>query len=133
MEETTHSNSSKLSTTSSEESGWSLYIEDFLASSKREAAAAAEADTSRRSTTTSCVMLKRKRKARGEGELHDHDDDDPLEDTATSHKEDGAKCMKLRKDRGAELGFVKGVAECNELRKRGLCLVPVSMLLDYLG
>jgi hypothetical protein len=25
------------------------------------------------------------------------------------------------------------LCESNELRKRGLCLVPISMLIDYLG
>ncbi|TVU16186.1 hypothetical protein EJB05_39738, partial [Eragrostis curvula] len=27
----------------------------------------------------------------------------------------------------------KAIYECNELRKKGLCLVPISMLIDYLG
>jgi hypothetical protein len=27
----------------------------------------------------------------------------------------------------------KAIYVCNELRKKGLCLVPISMLIDYLG
>jgi hypothetical protein len=27
----------------------------------------------------------------------------------------------------------KSLYECNELRKKGLCLVPLSMLINYLG
>lgn len=29
--------------------------------------------------------------------------------------------------------FVEKTDECRELKKRGLCLVPLSMLVDYLG
>jgi hypothetical protein len=27
----------------------------------------------------------------------------------------------------------KQLYECNDLRKKGLCLVPLSMLIDYIG
>ena len=31
------------------------------------------------------------------------------------------------------MGFIGRDSDCAELKKRGLCLVPLSMIVDYLG
>ncbi|KAL1298913.1 hypothetical protein HN51_043205 [Arachis hypogaea] len=89
------------------------------------------------------------------------EDDDPLEDTASSplnspkvgdlnstetisRKIDdyqlgsvGNKGLEseLQTNEGGEVNFhgKKNIDECNDLKKRGLCLVPFSMLVNYYG
>nr|CAD1823227.1 unnamed protein product [Ananas comosus var. bracteatus] len=66
-----------------------------------------------------------------------------LEMKNTKEKEDNREISK-EEDHGCNNSTVNEIHdhgasvserryECNELRKRGLCLVPLSMLLDYLG
>ncbi|RZR91973.1 hypothetical protein BHM03_00020162 [Ensete ventricosum] len=163
---------------SSEESGWTMYFEDFMASEQRKAAGGFSfgvvSGSSMISDAASCVAWKpssaslqvsenyrklslKKRK----GLLHD----DSLEDTASSpvnspkvttmnffpsypiltSKPGFFRLCVLQEDdvgnkNGLQLNqtlngfdFVEKTDECRELKKRGLCLVPLSMLVDYLG
>ncbi|KAJ8459061.1 hypothetical protein OPV22_031987 [Ensete ventricosum] len=159
---------------SSEESGWTMYFEDFMASEQRKAAGGFSfgvvSGSSMISDAASCVAWKpssaslqvsenyrklslKKRK----GLLHD----DSLEDTASSpvnspkvadlsyligdpNKTDDCRDTAQEDDVGNKNGlqlnqtlngfdFVEKTDECRELKKRGLCLVPLSMLVDYLG
>ncbi|CAL9169870.1 unnamed protein product [Musa hybrid cultivar] len=162
---------------SSEESGWTMYFEDFMASEERKAAGGFSfgvvSGSSMISDAASCVAWKpssaslqvsenyrklslKKRK----GLLHD----DSLEDTASSPVNspkvtttttsfrlilyslscrDSLVSVTLNdvgNRNGLELNqtlngfdFVEKTDECRELKKRGLCLVPLSMLVDYLG
>ncbi|OIW21030.1 hypothetical protein TanjilG_28256 [Lupinus angustifolius] len=61
--------------------------------------------------------------------------DDSLEDTASSPvnspKEKGN--TSEQRDEREELSLNGKDSECTELKKRGLCLVPLSMLANYLG
>ncbi|XP_015936025.1 vascular-related unknown protein 1-like isoform X2 [Arachis duranensis] len=65
--------------------------------------------------------------------------DDPLEDTASSplNSPKGNKGLEseLQTNEGGEVSFhgKKNIDECNDLKKRGLCLVPFSMLVNYYG
>ncbi|XP_010930685.1 vascular-related unknown protein 1 [Elaeis guineensis] len=180
MDESIHSSlnralNSKEGTPSSEESGWTMYFEDFLASERKEedgcsfsiaggssisdaASCVAWKPSAGAETTKSCKKLSfKKRKAKGVL------DDDSLEDTASSpvnspkvsdlnrsdvqpnkkdddHKgipqEEGVGCgndLELKRDVVNELGFIEGTNECTELKKRGLCLLPWSMLVNYFG
>ncbi|WOL15135.1 hypothetical protein Cni_G23916 [Canna indica] len=164
----------------SEESGWTMYFEDFMASEERRAANVDGGDgafssgvvsgNSLISDAASCTAWKplstslevsekyRKlslKKRKGKGLL----DDDPLEDTASSpvnspkvtessylttnpSKKDGQRDTALndavgyRNDQELKeivngFNFVKGTNECSELKKRGLCLVPLSLFVDY--
>ncbi|CAL9135840.1 unnamed protein product [Musa textilis] len=159
---------------SSEESGWTLYFEDFMASEERKAAGGfsfgAVCGSSMISDAASCVAWKpssaslqlsenyrklslKKRK----GLLHD----DSLEDTASSpvnspkvttttsfhlilyflscrdslvSEDDAGNTNGLKLNQTLNgFGFVEKTDECRELKKRGLCLVPLSMLVDYPG
>ncbi|CAN6560763.1 unnamed protein product [Malus baccata var. baccata] len=73
------------------------------------------------------VMIKRKPK---EALL-----DDALEDTASSPvnspKEKGSASGRV--DERNESGFIGRESDCTELKKRGLCLVPFSMVANYFG
>ncbi|XP_042509572.1 vascular-related unknown protein 1-like [Macadamia integrifolia] len=53
--------------------------------------------------------------------------DDKIE---TSHQ---GKESKQQIDKRNEMGFIGTETYCTELKKRGLCLVPISMLTNYLG
>ncbi|XP_073004107.1 vascular-related unknown protein 1-like isoform X1 [Typha latifolia] len=162
-------------TAASENSGWSLYIDDFLASEKKEATSSGwssstctggdrssmvsgDASYVEWKTPGAVKLSKVCKKRKGRRFL----DDESLEDTATSaanglkvsefyHFDVIPKKKKDRRDDSQEkhapsenygdlaiheIHEVSGNEkryECNELRKRGLCLVPVSMLLNYLG
>ncbi|XP_072957763.1 vascular-related unknown protein 4-like isoform X1 [Typha angustifolia] len=171
----------KESPTPSEESSWTMYFEDFLASEERRmagdisssvvegssmisdaASCAAWKPTARADSTGSCKKLRLK-KRRAWVAL----EDDPLEDTASSpvynvkfgrthacaltrpdliprKKEENRDISKIGVGYGEgslskrsivnEFGLVdRKNNECIELKKKGVCLVPFSMLVDYLG
>ncbi|KAM0943838.1 hypothetical protein DsansV1_C13g0126341 [Dioscorea sansibarensis] len=72
-------------------------------------------------------------------------DDDSLEDTATSpanspkvselsqrRNDDSKDDVSEEKDDVNELDFTESTNERTELQKRGLCLVPLSMFLNYI-
>ncbi|XP_068645013.1 vascular-related unknown protein 4-like [Aristolochia californica] len=163
----------------SEESGWTMYFEDFFLSEQNntessgcssgfhgssslvsDAASCAAWEVSNpeneaQGLQKSCKKLTFKKK-RIRGGRNDED----LEDTAsspanspkvsdlrqfdmnprkgvhvseTSQDEIGyGKPSELQLDGGSNLGFVKGGNECTELKKKGLCLVPISMLANYI-
>ncbi|KAJ0983183.1 hypothetical protein J5N97_011438 [Dioscorea zingiberensis] len=173
--------------TTSEESGWTWYFEDFLASERRReeegeeddeddddddddmhsnfvcgssmvsdaASYAAWKSSVPVNTSKSCKKLSfKKRKARGVL------DDDSLEDTASSpanspkvsdlnhrvmaqrkpqdnkdiseeKRVGNGEDAEMKSDETNELGFVERTSNCTELKKRGLCLVPLSMFVDY--
>ncbi|XP_073004109.1 vascular-related unknown protein 4-like isoform X2 [Typha latifolia] len=140
-------------TAASENSGWSLYIDDFLASEKKEATSSGwssstctggdrssmvsgDASYVEWKTPGAVKLSKVCKKRKGRRFL----DDESLEDTATSAA-NGLKEKHAPSENYGDLAIheiheVSGNEkryECNELRKRGLCLVPVSMLLNYLG
>ncbi|CAL9186308.1 unnamed protein product, partial [Musa hybrid cultivar] len=164
---------------SSEESGWTMYFEEFMASEERKAAGGFSSGVvggfSIVSDAASCVAFDpsspglevseekyrklslKKKKKRGKGLL----DDDSLEDTASSPvnspkvtdlsyvtlnstkkdvcrdspQEDAAGCRNDAEPKEIVGGsdFAEGTNEYAELKKRGLCLVPLSMLANYLG
>ncbi|XP_058068902.1 vascular-related unknown protein 1-like [Magnolia sinica] len=165
----------------SEESGWTMYFDDFLPADNRNSSASSfgymGSSSSLVSDAASCAEAAGKlsghitlpsgptqkscrelslKKRRKRGAL----EDESLEDTASSpvnspkvsdlkqldmsprkieddknsfqEKEiasDG--CLELQTDERNEMDFVG--KESTELKKRGLCLVPLSVLLNYLG
>ncbi|XP_073113115.1 vascular-related unknown protein 4-like isoform X2 [Elaeis guineensis] len=149
------SHCSKEATPLCEESGWTSYLEDFLASQKKEGSTSSGfspsvgGGSSMVSDATSCVAWKppahaepskgckklcfKKRKAKltlG---------DDPLEDTASSPLNSpkrkclgSANCGEPREKEIDEMNFNERKFEGTVLRKWVLCLVPLSMLLDHL-
>ncbi|RWW63988.1 hypothetical protein BHE74_00028803 [Ensete ventricosum] len=163
MEESINSSSvdgggfgSKVGLASSEESGWTMYFEDFMASSssseeKQEAGgfySISVNGSSAISDAASCVawtplsLKKRKRK----GLLAD----DSLEDTASSpvipvkfdyrslwvlFQEGVVGSKNDQEPKQAVNGFrsTERKNECTEQKKNGACLVPLSMLVHYLG
>ncbi|KAK8942111.1 hypothetical protein KSP40_PGU016128 [Platanthera guangdongensis] len=135
---------------SSQESGWSTYLDDYCghssflpggsSSTVSDAASAAwnpipAAGEPRRS----CQKSKSKKKKGRDQFLVDNS----LEDTASSAVNDNRPKGKIAgyvdcEEQGREgineldnVGRVKD--ECSGLRARGLCLVPLSMLSNYLG
>ncbi|CAD5179770.1 vascular-related unknown protein 1-like [Musa acuminata AAA Group] len=165
MEESINSSSvdgapgSKVGSASSEESGWTMYLEDFMASEEKQEAggfySSAVNGPSAISDAASCVawtplsLKKRKRKGLLE--------DDSLEDTAISPAS-SSKVTDLnyltmnptKKDDHREtpqegvvgsrssqelngLSSTERKNECTEQKKNGVCLVPLSMLVHYLG
>ncbi|CAL9187481.1 unnamed protein product [Musa hybrid cultivar] len=165
MEESINSSSvdgapgSKVGSASSEESGWTMYLEDFMASEEKQEAggfySSAVNGLSAISDAASCVawtplsLKKRKRKGLLE--------DDSLEDTAISPAS-SSKVTDLnyltmnptKKDDHREtpqegvvgsrnsqelngLSSTERKNECTEQKKNGVCLVPLSMLVHYLG
>ncbi|XP_020091575.1 uncharacterized protein LOC109712426 [Ananas comosus] len=178
--------SKEASATSSEESGWTMYIEDFLASEEKRRGAFDLSSSSEASSMVSDAAssaawkqqqqqqpsasvdaaaavgkrLIRLKKKRVWGNL----EEDPLEDTASSpvnspkvsglthpdlntmKKDENREISKevvaagygndsvLGREVVSQLGLVDRASnDCTELKKRGLCLVPMSMLVDYLG
>ncbi|XP_042409185.1 vascular-related unknown protein 1-like isoform X2 [Zingiber officinale] len=139
MENSTHSSVDASSCSYEEESGWTTYFEDFMESEQRRRAAGdsssrVAAGNSMISDAASCAP--RIKTAKGQPPTAGLEvsekyrklslkrrkgrrllEDDALEDTASSPvnspKEDG---------------FVERASECSELKKRGLCLVPLSMI-----
>ncbi|XP_020692216.1 vascular-related unknown protein 4 [Dendrobium catenatum] len=141
----------------SEESGWTFYFDDFLASRKRELRPSsscvsiasitslvsdAASHVARKSTVKSDLSLK-KRKAEGVFFL----EDDSLEDTACSTinspkavrmEGDDKNVSQINKEEGAhseECGpdYMKEARECTEMKKRGPCLLPLSIFVDFLA
>ncbi|KAK1260141.1 hypothetical protein QJS04_geneDACA018091 [Acorus gramineus] len=153
---------------SSEESGWTKYFEDFISSSQTQNmsiegsslvsdAASGVIVASKTPATTFKKLSFKKRRRRGGGSGVD---EDPLEDTASSpvnspkvgglnqlDENPRKKDDTIEKTKEGEIGpgdpvevhgneteemvFVGN--ECSELKKRGLCLVPLSMLVNYVG
>ncbi|KAH0469883.1 hypothetical protein IEQ34_001441 [Dendrobium chrysotoxum] len=183
MEESTESSikrdlnfSINSSSSSSLESGWTVYFEEFLASQKEEqkeqktSSMVSDAAsnfpgkvTVKSEPSVSCKRISlKKRKAKGVSFF----DDDPLEDTASSpansptvsgmgdyldvnkgkkddirsisegegHEKvnDCENCAELKREVFDGLGIADGSRELTELKKKGLCLVPLSMLVDFL-
>ncbi|KAI0529676.1 hypothetical protein KFK09_002230 [Dendrobium nobile] len=182
MEESTESSikrdlnfSINSSSSSSLESGWTVYFEEFLASQKEEqkeqnsssmvsdAASNFPAKVTEKSEpSVSCKTISlKKRKAKGVSFF----DGDPLEDTASSpansptvsgmddklevnkgkkddirsisegedHEvKDCENCAEMKREVFDDLGVADGSRELTELKKKGLCLVPLSMLVDFL-
>ncbi|KAL3612614.1 hypothetical protein D5086_003638 [Populus alba] len=61
--------------------------------------------------------------------------DDALEDTASSpanSPKDEASASK-QVDKRSDFGFIGGGSDNAALKKKGLCLVPLSMVVNYLG
>ncbi|KAF8409523.1 hypothetical protein HHK36_005600 [Tetracentron sinense] len=171
--------SSKRTTDSPEESGWTVYFEDFLSKNRDSGSCSSGLGSSSWvSDAASCAACK----------FSDHDHvfgyssensckkltlknnrirevlgDDALEDTASSpvnspkvsdlkhldmnprKKYDNIDSSDQEKetmsghyseqqtDEKNKLAFNGNDSDCMELKKRGLCLVPLSMLLNYLG
>ncbi|XP_021807345.1 uncharacterized protein LOC110751221 isoform X2 [Prunus avium] len=141
---------------SPEESSWTMYLEDFLTSNND------DGDDDERSSFSSYVYenssiisdaasaVTRKLSAIN-GEVLGFDNrssfgfdrrktkeallDDALEDTASSPvnspKEKGSTSGLV--DERNELGFIGRESDCTDLKKRGLCLVPFSVVANYFG
>ncbi|XP_074294140.1 vascular-related unknown protein 4-like [Silene latifolia] len=121
----------------SEESGWTLYLNDFMAGGF-------EVEDEMSSVVSDSLIVKRTNK----GSHVDHD----LEDTASSpshspmvddenhlHKNlNGLHNRETSQEKGnnsqkqAEQGIDMNCIE-TQLRSKGLCVVPMSMLLGYLN
>ncbi|XP_064998971.1 uncharacterized protein LOC135633446 [Musa acuminata AAA Group] len=130
---------SNSSTATTEESSWASYIADFVATQQAE-----------ESMRASKKLSTKRRKTAAE------DDDDPLEDTATSpvktrrvgvSDQSHMKPGKRKQTEVDDVGFVRSEelskdaddvnsarSSCGrtDLRKKGLCLVPLSMVMHYL-
>ncbi|KAK4286064.1 hypothetical protein QN277_002675 [Acacia crassicarpa] len=80
--------------------------------------------------------------------------DDALEDTASSplnspkvfhenrsdkpkmdctHLSEEKRSISGEREERKEMGFMEGESDCTELKKRGLCLVPLSVVVNYFG
>ncbi|CAL9048785.1 unnamed protein product [Musa banksii] len=129
---------SNSSTATTEESSWASYIADFVATQQAE-----------ESMRASKKLSPKRRKTAAE-------DDDPLEDTATSpvktrrvgvSDQSHMKPGKRKQTEVDDVGFVRSEelskdaddvnsarSSCGrtDLRKKGLCLVPLSMVMHYL-
>ncbi|KAL6314200.1 hypothetical protein AAG906_011948 [Vitis piasezkii] len=164
---------------SPEESGWTMYFEDFLAN--KEHSSSPSGNYGRASYGYGSSSLVSDAASSAGKKLVDNDHvavlslekrckklsfkkrktkgavvDDALEDTASSpvtspkvfdlrqldmnpkekaidiSKEKGSSYRQTN-ERGDEVGFIGRDSDCTELKKRGLCLVPLSMIVDYLG
>ncbi|XXG73239.1 hypothetical protein AAC387_Pa07g2191 [Persea americana] len=183
MEDSTHSSmiralSSKDPTPSSEESGWTMYFDDFMPSGNEESSASPSGchrgsssslvsdaasyaawklqGSAKPSMAPAASFKKLSFKKRKTGAVLE---DDSLEDTASSPvnspkvidlkqldinpcKKDGdidsceekevsrGDCPEPTTDERNELCYAGN--DCTELKKRGLCLVPLSVLVNYL-
>ncbi|CBI23945.3 hypothetical protein VitviT2T_029801 [Vitis vinifera] len=165
---------------SPEESGWTMYFEDFLAN-KEHSSSPSAGNYGRASYGYGSSSLVSDAASSAGKKLVDNDHvavlslekrckklsfkkrktkgavvDDALEDTASSpvtspkvfdlrqldmnpkekaidiSKEKGSSYRQTN-ERGDEVGFIGRDSDCTELKKRGLCLVPLSMIVDYLG
>ncbi|XP_062170233.1 vascular-related unknown protein 4-like [Alnus glutinosa] len=166
MENSTNSMSKALSSNerSPEESGWTVYFEDFLVNnnnneeehsycSSRFKSSSLVSDAASFAGKKSLDKISSKRlsfkKRKTIGALVD----DALEDTASSPVSSPKVCnLNIAKrnynteicqekgsasgqieGRSTEMGFIGRDSDCTELKKRGLCLVPFSMLMNYFG
>ncbi|KAL3576806.1 hypothetical protein D5086_022089 [Populus alba] len=154
------SSNEKTTDDSFEESGWTMYFEDFFAQNNREdcdhdfnehSSFSFDHDGSSPmvSDAASLAVMKSAgdhhgervvglpidnksfKKRRTKGALLD----DALEDTASSPvnspKDKGSASGQI--DMRSDLGFILRESDSTELQKRGLCLVPLSMAVNYLG
>ncbi|KAG6535086.1 vascular-related unknown protein 1-like isoform X1 [Zingiber officinale] len=158
MENSTHSSVDASSCSYEEESGWTTYFEDFMESEQRRRAAGdsssrVAAGNSMISDAASCAP--RIKTAKGQPPTAGLEvsekyrklslkrrkgrrllEDDALEDTASSPvnspKITPLSAIPSKKDQNQDTaledGFVERASECSELKKRGLCLVPLSMI-----
>ncbi|XP_061358232.1 vascular-related unknown protein 4 [Gastrolobium bilobum] len=149
--------SKNMTNESSEESGWTMYFEDFFnkqntndqkcsmtfsgvdhdSSSSLVSDAASLAPTKTLVNSAQAEECRnrlsfKKKKKKTKTSLVD----DSLEDTAsspiTSPKENGNTSGE-RDERKELPGFNERDSECTELKNKGLCLVPLSMIVNYLG
>ncbi|KAH8494555.1 hypothetical protein H0E87_021090 [Populus deltoides] len=184
------SSNEKTADDSFEESGWTMYFEDFFAQNNREdrddgfnehSSFSFDDDGSSSMVSDAASLAVKKsagdhhgekvvglpinnksfkynlslKKRRTKGALLD----DPLEDTASSpvnspkvndhtmisqYKRNTKQKdkMEISQDKGSassqidmrsDLGFILRESDSTELKKRGLCLVPLSMVVNYLG
>ncbi|KAM7278836.1 hypothetical protein ACFE04_005970 [Oxalis oulophora] len=142
--------SSKEEEEEEEESGWTMYLQDFSIQNYDDVdysnninIVEEEEDYDDNSFATSSkgkkfseMLLKRKKTYNNKNDKRIFLDDD-LEDTATSPvsspKVSGNTFSDHRRRIGDEMGFIGGERECTELKKKGLCLVPLSLVSKYLG
>ncbi|ONK65607.1 uncharacterized protein A4U43_C07F38820 [Asparagus officinalis] len=168
-----------ISASGEEESGWTIYFDDFFAQQEEELednCTISNSDinnggSSMISDAASCVPWKFPATTQGQNKLSFKKrkgrrvlNEDPLEDTASSpvnspkvsemdqsiglnqrKKDENSyisqekdidgfeSCSGQRRDGMDGCGVVDGADQCTELKERGLCLVPLSMLVDYLG
>ncbi|KAI4322806.1 hypothetical protein L6164_022466 [Bauhinia variegata] len=136
-----------------EESGWTTYLEDlFNNSNKGCSISSGVANSSMLSDAASSAAKKLYDREQGDEFPPVHKNirtssfkkrkktkaaalfDDALEDTASSPvnspKENGSTSGQYERE---ELGSNGRDSDCTELKKRGLCLVPLSMVVKYLG
>ncbi|KAG6471031.1 hypothetical protein ZIOFF_072124 [Zingiber officinale] len=135
----------------SEESGWTMYLEDFMASEERSPAAGGCSSSSdicfsstisdaASSTFAACQQPSAKADApedyrklclkRRKGLMTNADS---LEDTASSSL-NSPKVMNEQelKEVDDEFKFTEGTNGSSIVKNRGICLIPLSMLEDYL-
>ncbi|KAM7277330.1 hypothetical protein ACFE04_019196 [Oxalis oulophora] len=127
-----------------EESGWTMYLKDFSPKNDEVHYNIEEDEmydySSLSSTTLISGYSKRKltiktRINTKKGSTNKVILDDDLEDTASSplatpKKGNTSTCTKRNYD---EIGYLGRERDCTELKKRGLCLVPLSLVSNYFG
>ncbi|KAF8391503.1 hypothetical protein HHK36_023808 [Tetracentron sinense] len=184
LNSTSKDHSSKGTTGSPKESGWTDYFEDFLSNNKEYSSCSSGFGSSLVSDAASCAAWKFSDKdhVAGHSSVVGSEksckklsfkksrtrrvlDDDALEDTASSpinspkvsdfkqldinprKKDDNIDTSQgkgnisghyseLQTDEINEMGFIGRDNDCTEvteLNKRGLCLVPLSMVVNYFG
>ncbi|KAK7335404.1 hypothetical protein VNO80_27226 [Phaseolus coccineus] len=142
-------NETKSECDSSEESGWTQYFEDFLNNhfddqkccssvsfsgvdrySTSFVSAAKKMLTDDDSTQPEESSFKKRKKIKTALLV-----DDALEDTASSPVKGSKEKRNTRRERdeSQELVFNRRDNDHTELKKKGLCLVPLSMIAKYIG
>ncbi|XP_057506385.1 vascular-related unknown protein 4-like isoform X3 [Actinidia eriantha] len=138
-----------------EESSWTFYFEDFLCEDEQSCFPSGYESPSLVSDAASMVAKKlmddddevavvslaktrnnlsfKKRKTKGALVDVDHALEDTASSPVNSPKEKGNTSGQTFERSSSELGMVGRDSDYTELKKRGLCLVPVSMLANYLG
>ncbi|PSS06157.1 H/ACA ribonucleoprotein complex subunit like [Actinidia chinensis var. chinensis] len=143
-----------------EESSWTFYFEDLLCENERSCFSSGYESPSLVSDAASIVGKKlmddndhhhhqiaetpiltktrknlsyKKRKTKGSLVDIDHSLEDTASSPANSPKEKGNTSDQTFERSSSELGMVGRDSDYTELQKKGLCLVPVSMLANYLG
>ncbi|ONI13148.1 hypothetical protein PRUPE_4G205800 [Prunus persica] len=141
---------------SPEESSWTMYLEDFLTSNNDDGDDDERSSSSHgyenSSTISDAASAVTRKLSAINGEVLGFDNrssfeferrktkedllDDALEDTASSPvnspKEKGSTSGLVVDERN-ELGFIGRESDCTDLKKRGLCLVPFSVVANYFG
>ncbi|KAJ7981599.1 putative CTD small phosphatase-like protein 2 [Quillaja saponaria] len=136
---------SEYSDESPEESTWTMYLEDFSfnnsnnygdycsissTSSLLSDAASLAAHTTKFDNYNKRLSFK-KRKSNTKEALVDDDLEDTASSPVNSPKEKGSGSGQIAERN--ELDFKGREKDCIELKERGLCLVPLSMIVNYLG